>query len=94
MKNPYAQVALTYLRRPFSSVWTFLMVGLFVAIMLFPLFGNLLVFRSGHGTERMWIGDQQSATSPLLMLFLSSTGILFGLAVIHIKEQFANPQRT
>ena len=74
--NPYAQVALTYLRRPFSS-WKLGLV--FVgAIMLFVL----TVFGLG-GMGR----GQNFAVHQLLPLTF-----LFLFLVVHVKDQFADPR--
>jgi hypothetical protein len=87
MSNPYKQVALTYLRRPFSSFRVFVMVFGFPAMMFLPYVGHTSASRAGH-----YNADQQANASPLLMTFFCGVAVLFGLAVIHIKEQFADPR--
>jgi hypothetical protein len=75
--NPYAQVALTYVRRPFSSPqgWAVSAAFAFMSIMC------CLIFRSG--------GRHDIAAAPLYFP-LSLAMLLFGMFGIHVKDQFAN----
>ncbi len=74
--NPYCQVALTYLRRPFSS-WKTGASWIFVLGSLVPM-----LFVSGR------CGNHQNFAMQQLMPF----GVLFFLLTIHVKEQFTDPR--
>ena len=72
--NPYVQVALTYVRRPFSS-WS--MGLLFVLMLLF--FASSIFFLFGMGNHHLFA-----------MLHLTPFVFLFLFLVAHAKDQFAD----
>jgi hypothetical protein len=76
-KNPYAQVALTYLRRPFSSSqgWAVSMGFVLMSAMCFG------IFRSG--------GRYDIAVAPLYFP-LTLAMVLFGMFAMHVKNHFAD----
>ena len=75
MSNPYAQVALTYVRRPFSSSLGWLMSA------IIPLMFVL-------GTKQL--ADIERSGSAPVILQLMPFMFLFMFSVLHIKEQFAD----
>jgi hypothetical protein len=81
-KNPYAQVALTYLRRPFSSVISFLAVLGFFFMGVVSMIQIALMQRKPYG-------DQQT---PFNAMFWSGTGSFFATLAVHIKDQFTDPR--
>ena len=84
--SPYAQVALTYLRRPFSS----LQVGIAVVIVLgFSIFGmySVLRFDSIRNDGLRWTGTADLPHS--LTVSLLAAAWLAGLVAMHVKDQFA-----
>jgi hypothetical protein len=87
MRNACKQVALTYLRRPFSSFSAFVAAFGIPVLILLPFVGRTSASRAG-----CYNLDQQANVLPLLTIFFAGTGLLFGLAAIHIKEQFADPR--
>jgi hypothetical protein len=80
MRSPYAQVALTYLRRPFSSGYAYLTIlgGLLLTIVA-PI---LLGFE---------IRENGIRSSHVFVFFLGMT-VLFGRMVAHVKELLADPR--
>jgi hypothetical protein len=81
MRNPYAQVALTYIRRPFASMQSAIAWAFFVGITGFLVWG--------------FVHDQRLHVSPpdgraLIPLYLMLTALLAGFLATHAKEQFAD----
>jgi len=75
MPNPYAQVTLTYFRRPFSSVRrSFLILGILI---------YLVIVFCGSGLSENY---HEFLLPTHLLLFT----VLFAYCAIHLKEQFAD----
>ena len=90
--NPYAQVALTYVRRPFSSrIAAVFIIGVLGFHMLSLC--NLLRLPPLHDEAVNWVGISTFGnvmTLPRMMTSLLMGAALFALFVaIHIKDQFA-----
>ena len=75
--NPYVQVALTYLRRPFSSSqgWIVSVAFVFMSIGCCPIFCS---------------GSRHDIAAAPLYFPLMLAMFLFGMFAIHVKDQFAN----
>ena len=91
-KNPYAQVALTYIRRPFASwIAAVFIIGVFG----FYIFGlcNLLRLPPMRDEAVQWVGISNFGnvmTLPRMMTSLLMGAAIFAISVaIHIKDQFA-----
>jgi hypothetical protein len=85
MRSPYTQVALTYLRRPFVCALTYLEVcGALCAVVL-PF-----VSLTCDPHEASWNPETEFASFPIL--FFGGMTVLFGMAAVHVKQQFADPR--
>jgi hypothetical protein len=81
MRSPYTQVALTYLRRPFSSAGAYLTI-FFCGLVLTILSPILL------GCD---IGEDRIRSSQLLVFFVGMN-VLFGRTIAHFKELLTDPR--
>jgi len=88
VNNPYAQVALTYLRRPFSSLWA----GLIILFAIGMIFMPAIFMSPGAPMSQHLHLKPHESLSTWFPMFLNGTMFLFALAAIHIKEQFADPR--
>jgi hypothetical protein len=76
--NPYVQVALTYLRRPFSSP-------------LNAVFSLLYVIISGGYFAALFSGGRNDMPKPIIIIIMSSwTIMLFWFFAVHVKNQFTD----
>ena len=81
-RNPYVQVALTYLRRPLASALTGIFVLSSIGIYAYCVCG-LLRFDSTHS----WLRSPDADADTLMMPLVASTW-LAGLLAMHFKDQF------
>jgi hypothetical protein len=79
MKNPYAQVALTYVRRPFSTPVGWLLSFAAVA-MLAPALVAFLLEGPSPGGMAHW-----------LWVLVTPFFYIFGFVAVHVKESFCTP---
>ena len=80
-RNPYVQVALTYIRRPFASV----QVGIVIAVVAGFLGLHLLSIFRIHRLHANPVDEFK-----LLTPFLMAVAFLAGFLAMHIKDQFAD----